>query len=101
MNHSATRSNLTAWGLLLLSVAAGIWMAISMMTATGDHLHEARVETTVHTAPDSEAEVLGSLAPGDTLLCHSVVEEQPDWLNCSDVLERKYIRADTMRPVSD
>jgi hypothetical protein len=92
---------LVAWGLLLLSIAAGIWMAISMSIATGDHLHEARVETTVHAAPDSDAEVLGSLSPGDTLQCHSLVEEEPEWLNCSDIMERKYIRADAMEPVSD
>ena len=101
MNQSSQRSNLVAWGLLLLSIAAGIWMAISMSIATGDHLHEARVETTVHAAPDSDAEVLGSLSPGDTLQCHSLVEEQPEWLNCSDIMERKYIRADAMEPVSD
>ncbi len=101
MNQSSQRSNLVAWGLLLLSLAAGIWMAISMSIATGDHLHEARVETTVHAAPDSDAEVLATLAPGDTLACHSLVEEHPDWLNCSDIMERKYLRADTMRPVTD
>ena len=101
MNQSSQRSNLTAWILLLLSVAAGIWMAISMNTATGDHVYEARVETAVHTAPDSDAEVLGSLSPGDTLQCHGRVEEQPEWLDCSDIMERKYLRAETMRPVSD
>lgn len=101
MNQTSQRSNLVAWGLLLLSIAAGIWMAISMSIATGDHLHEARVETNVHVAPDSDAEVLGTLAPGDTLACHSVVEEHPEWLNCSDIMERKYVRVNAMSPVTD
>jgi hypothetical protein len=101
VSDASRRSNLTAWFLLLVGLVGLIWMMIVMMRSTGDQLHEARVEVPVYAAPGIDAEVLGSLSPGDRLQCHTVVEGQPEWLNCSDMLERKYVPADAMRPVVD
>jgi hypothetical protein len=90
-----------SWALLTIGIVGLAWMVLVMMRSTGDNAYEVTAQVTVYRAPNEQAEVVRTLAPGELLRCHSVVEAQPEWLDCSDMLERKYVRLARVRPVSD
>lgn len=101
MSDASQRTNLTGWALLLIGAAGLVWMVIVMMGATGDLAYEAQDGATVRAAPDDTAAVLTTLAAGDRLQCHGESEDHPGWNDCSDMLERKYVRYEALKRVTD
>ena len=94
---SFLKSGWVLFGLIALSFVA---MIVLMVKSTGDYPYQATVETSVHANPGAEEPVIGSLAAGAVLMCHPPRAAHPDWLDCSDMIERKFILLDAMSPIS-
>lgn len=99
MSVSSKLSQLSTWAMFLLIGVGFILMIMLMMRDTGDNPFETRVETTVHSAPGSDAPVLETLPEGTALQCHAVVADAPDWLDCSDMIEKRFVRVAHTRPM--
>lgn len=101
MNEPFKSSSLSSWGIFFLVAIGFAAMVIFMMRGTGDNHYQATAEVTLHTEPAADAPAVETIAAGAVLLCHGADQAQPDWLDCSDMIERKYARADAVQAISE
>lgn len=85
----------------LLVVAAFGAMVYVMMEQSGDLPFRATAPVTIHGAPDEGTPAIGTLEAGSALMCHGLVAGDSRWLDCSDMLEDKYLRAASMRQIDE
>lgn len=91
----------SSWGFLLLVIISFVVMIFFMMKDTPDFPYKALQETAVRTGPASSAPVITTLPAQGAVLCHGLVESSPGWLDCSDMLEKKYLLAEDMVAISE
>ena len=95
---SFLKSGWVLFGVIALSFAA---MIVLMMKSTGDFPYRATAAASIHSEPDINASVIGSLEAGSVLMCHTPRDGHPDWLDCSDMIEQKFVRLEIMEAISE
>lgn len=101
MGESREKTGAGAWGILFLVGIAFAVMVVFMMRATGDNPYQATAELTLLAEPDPDADLVETLAAGSVLMCHGPGEAHPAWLDCSDMIEKKFVRIEAMQPINE
>lgn len=101
MSDGKSRRSGLGCGFALLIVASFAFMVYVMMEQSGDAPYQAMDTINLHAGPDEAEPVVATLPREAVLMCHGVVEADRRWLDCSDMLETKYVLAASMQPIDE